>query len=127
MNLLKRSGLLGAIFLFPLFLGNAAAQQNAKGDAVKGKVVFQESGCWHCHNIDSAASRMLRANGPPAPSLMGLYKKPAHQLADGTKHELHTDEMLRVIVVEGTKAMPPRGAALSDEEVNDLLAYLHTL
>ena len=127
MNLLKRSGFLLAVFLLPIVLQSAAAQQNGKGDAVKGKVVFQESGCWHCHNIDSPASRMLRANGPPAPSLMGLYKRPAHQLADGTKHEQHTDDMLRVIVVEGTKAMPPRGAALSDEEVNDLLAYLHTL
>jgi len=48
-------------------------------------------------------------------------------LADGTKHEKHTDEMFRTIITEGTKAMNPRGAVLTDEELDDLLAYLRTL
>ena len=127
MSLLQRSRLLLALFFLPVLLGNAAAQQKARGKPARGKIVFQENGCWRCHNTDSPESRILRAGGTPAPSLMGTYRRPPHELADGTKHEQHTDEMFRSIITEGTKAMAARGAALSDKEVNDLLAYLRTL
>ena len=125
MSLWKRGVLLFAIFLLPLFLGGAAAQQNekgSKGDAANGKIVFQETGCPHCHNADSL--KMKRSN---APSLKGLFQRPPHKLSDRTEHNQHTDEMIRKIVTEGTLAMPPRGAVLTDEEMDDLIAYLHSL
>ena len=106
---------------------SAAPPHQGKGNAGRGKAVFQISGCWRCHNTDKPELRILRAGGAPAPSLMGIYNRPPHQLADGTRHEQHSDEMFRVIITEGTKSMAARGAALSDKEVNDLLAYLHTL
>ena len=125
MRLWERGSLLFAIFLLPVFLGGAAAQQAGKagnGDAVRGKKVFQENGCFLCHNTESD-----EAKRPPAPSLKGVFKRPLHKLADGTEHKDHTDEMIRKIVTEGTRAMNPRGAVLTDEELNDLMAYLHTL
>jgi len=69
--------------------------------------------------------RQFQAAAPP--SLKAIYQRPPHVLVDGTKHEKHTDEMFRTIITEGTKAMNPRGAVLTDEELADLIAYLHTL
>ena len=104
---------------------NLAAQDNNgshKGDPVKGKEVFRVTACWRCHDVDTGVSKR-----PPAPSLKDIYNRPPHLLSDGTKHEKHTDTMFRTIITEGTKAMNPRGAVLTDEELDDLLAYLHTL
>ena len=111
-----------------LIPARAAAQPNRTGDAAQGKIVFHEYGCWRCHNTDSAAAKRLRGeNDAPAPSMMGIFQRPPHELADGTKHEKHTDEMFRAIITEGTRFMSPRGAILSEKELSNLLAYLHTL
>src|SRR5258707_8836271 len=125
MRVLKPGGVVCAALLLPVFLGNLAAQENGntlKGDPVAGKQVFQVTACWRCHDIETGVSKR-----PPAPSLKGVFQRPAHQLADGTKHDQHTDEMLGKIIREGTRAMNPRGAVLTDHELADLLAYLHTL
>src|SRR5579872_3694905 len=125
MKLLKRVGILCAGLLLPMFIANLAAQENdqvLKGDPVKGKQVFQVTACWRCHDVDTGNSKR-----PPAPSLKAIYQRPPHVLVDGTKHDVHTDAMFRQIITEGTKAMNPRGAVLTDEELADLLAYLHTL
>jgi cytochrome c2 len=125
MSVMKQGGFLIALLLLTPFVGVAPAQQDGKGgkgDPAKGKQVFQETACWRCHDIETGVSKR-----PPAPSLKGIFQRPPHQLADGTKHEQHTDEMLRKIITEGTTAMNPRGAVLSDEELDNLLAYLHSL
>jgi mono/diheme cytochrome c family protein len=125
MKLLKRSGVACAVLLFSVFIGSSKAQESGtalKGDPVKGKQVFQVTACWRCHDVDTGNSKR-----PPAPSLKAIYQRPPHVLVDGTKHEKHTDEMFRTIITEGTKAMNPRGAVLTDEELADLIAYLHTL
>jgi len=123
----RRCGALLAMSLLACFQLGAFAKAKSKGNAVRGKEVYQVSGCWRCHNSDKPEARILRAGGVPAPTLMGIYKRPPHELADGTRHEQHTDEMIRLIITDGTKSMAARGAALSDKEVTDLLAYLHTL
>lgn len=123
MSILKRSGIFCAVLLFPIFIGTAAGQGNArKPDPVKGKAVFAVTACWRCHDIDTGESKR-----PPAPSLKGNFQRSSHVLVDGTKHEKHTDEMIRNIITEGTKSMNPRGAVLTDEELDDLIAYLKTL
>jgi len=127
MSLLKGSVLV-ALLSLPVFMNSSAAQQIGKGDPAQGKLVFREYGCWRCHNTDSPAAKRLRGeNDAPAPSMLGIFQRPPHELADGTKHEKHTDEMFRLIITEGTKFMAPRGAILSQKELNDLLAYLHSL
>ena len=125
MKLLKRSGMACAVLLLSVFIGSSKAQESDsthKGDPVKGKEVFRVTACWRCHDVDTGNSKR-----PPAPSLKAIYQRPPHLLSDGTKHEKHTDEMFRTIITEGTKAMNPRGAVLTDEELADLIAYLHTL
>ena len=126
MRVLTRGAMIGAALLLPIFIGTLAAQDTPwtalKGDPVAGKQVFQVTACWRCHDVDTGVSKR-----PPAPSLKAIYQRPPHLLADGTKHEMHTDEMFRIIITEGTKAMNPRGAVLTDEELADLIAYLHTL
>jgi cytochrome c2 len=111
--------------LLPVFIGSVAAQGNGntgKGDPLKGKEVFRVTACWRCHDVETGESKR-----PPAPSLKGVFQRSPHTLVDGTKHDKHTDEMFREIITNGTKAMNPRGAVLTDEELDDLLAYLHTL
>ena len=125
MKLLKRSCAAYAVLLLSVLVVSSKAQEGGtalKGDPVKGKEVFRVTACWRCHDVDTGNSKR-----PPAPSLKAIYQRPPHLLADGTKHEKHTDEMFRLIITEGTKAMNPRGAVLTDEELADLIAYLHTL
>lgn len=125
MKVFKRSGIACVALLLPVFIGGLAAQESEKtlpGDPARGKQVFQVTACWRCHDIETGVSKR-----PPAPSLKGIFQRPPHVLSDGTKHDQHTDAMLRTIITEGTKAMNPRGAVLTDQELADLLAYLHTL
>src|SRR5260370_29502657 len=110
---LKHAGVVCAALFVPVFIGSLAAQENAnirQGDAVKGMQVYQVTACWRCHDIETGVSKR-----PPAPSLKDTYNRPPHLLVEGTKHMKHTDEMFRTIITEGTKAMNPRGAVLTDE------------
>ena len=124
MRILSRSVIVGAALLLPVFIGSLAAQDQKahKGDPVKGKQVYHANACQRCHDIETGVSKR-----PPAPSLKNIYQSPPHMLVDGTKHDKHTDAMFRTIITEGTVAMNPRGAVLTDEELDDLIAYLHTL
>ena len=122
MSLWKRSGLLFAIGLTSLLLIGAGPQEkkeNGKGDAAKGKEIFQAN-CDICHNADSTEDKV-------GPGLKGLMSKPPHKLADGTEHKQHTVAIIRKQVVEGSSAMPPVGAAFTPKELDDLLAYLQSL
>jgi cytochrome c len=127
MSLWNRSGIVLAISLSSLLLIGAGPQEKkengdkpaAKGDAAKGKEVFQAN-CDICHNADSTEDKV-------GPGLKGLWKKPPHKMSDGTEHKQHTVAMVRKQIVEGGGSMPPVGAALSAKEVDDLMAYLQTL
>jgi mono/diheme cytochrome c family protein len=85
----------------------------AKGDAAKGKVVFEQ--CAVCHNADSDEKKR-------GPGLKGLYKK--DKLANGKKP---TDASIRARIDEGGSGMPGYKDMLSDAEKDDLIAYLRTL
>lgn len=139
MNLWKRSGLLFALIVFPLCLVSAGFQENkeekdsapppqeagsgkndqTQGDPANGKQVFADN-CQTCHYADSEEAIV-------GPGLKGLFKKPPHKLADGTEHTQHTVPMIREQIVKGSSAMPPAGSALSEGELDDLIAYLQTL
>lgn len=84
-----------------------------KGDAAKGKAVFEQ--CAVCHNSDSDEKKM-------GPGLKGLFKK--DKLANGKKP---TDATIRERIDEGGLGMPAYKDMLSDGEKDDLLAYLKTL
>ena len=84
-----------------------------KGDAAKGKAVFEQ--CAVCHNPDSDEKKM-------GPGLKGLFKK--DKMTNGKKP---TDATIRARIDEGGSGMPAYKDMLSDPEKDDLIAYLKTL
>jgi mono/diheme cytochrome c family protein len=79
-----------------------------------GYALFQ-SRCAGCHY----------ANSPKAlhgPGLQGLYKKP--YLPSGAPAN---DERVSWVILHGRNLMPPFGNNLDEQQLNDLLAYLHAL
>jgi len=90
-----------------------AADKAAKGDADKGKAVFEQ--CSMCHNIDSPEKKM-------GPSLQGLYKKKTLQ----NGKPVNDANVLAQINVGGN-GMPGYADMLSSDDKADLLAYMHTL
>ena len=96
--------------------GKGEKEEVSIGDAARGKEVF-EAQCQICHEANS--EEML-----VGPGLKGLFKR--HKLPDGAEHE-HAEAAIREQIVNGGGAMPPMGSALSDEQLDDLIAYLQTL
>jgi len=72
---------------------------------------------------DCAVCHYDRQGGPlHGPSLLGLYKKPA--LPSGAAP---TDERVTATILHGRNQMPALGNVLDADDLNDLIAYLHTL
>jgi cytochrome c2 len=90
-----------------------AVRAAGKGDAAKGKAVFEQ--CAVCHNADSDEKKM-------GPGLKGLYKK--EKMTNGKKP---SDATVRARIDEGGSGMPAYKDMLSDTEKDDLIAYLKTL
>jgi cytochrome c len=84
------------------------------GDAEKGKAVFEDN-CAVCHNADSEEKKM-------GPGLKGLFKH--EKLKNGKKP---TDANVKAIINAGGNGMPAYSDMLSDEERDNVLAYLKTL
>ena len=74
-----------------------------------------EQRCAECHY--AYVSRSLRA-----PSMKGLFQK--REMPSGTPAN---DDRVREVILDGRAKMPAFGRVLSISEVDDLLAYLHTL
>ncbi len=85
-----------------------------KGDAAKGKEVFDQ--CSVCHNSDSTEAKI-------GPGLKGLFKK--DKLS--TTGKPVTDANVIEKVNEGGNGMPAYKDILSDPEKANLIAYLKTL
>jgi mono/diheme cytochrome c family protein len=131
-KLLKSYGSIIALMLISLLLLGVVSQdskgqddksqkekkEDVKGDPAKGKEVF-EANCAICHEVTE--------EDKVGPGLKGISKKGPHKLSDGTEHKDHSPAVLRKQIVEGGGAMPPVGAALSEKEVDDVIAYLLTL
>ncbi len=96
-----------------LAAGSAAAVAARAGEAAKGKEVFQQ--CAVCHNADSTEKKV-------GPGLKGLFKK--DKLVNGKKV---TEATVRAKIDDGGNGMPGYKDMLSDQEKDDLIAYLKTL
>lgn len=108
--------ILPVAFAALLAAGTLFAQKKeagAKGDAAKGKELFEQ--CGVCHNADSDEKKM-------GPGLKGLFKKA--KLANGKPAN---EASIKAIINAGGNGMPAYESILSDEEKTDLLAYLKTL
>src|SRR4051812_25137634 len=105
------------VFAAVVAAGMAFAQDekpaNGKGNAEKGKETFEQ--CGACHNTDSPEKKM-------GPSLQGLFKR--EKLKNG---KAVNDANVRAVINAGGNGMPAYADLLSDEEKNDVIAYLKTL
>lgn len=79
-----------------------------------GHAVFQAQ-CARCHNDRKDAP----LNGP---ALIGVFKKPYLHSGAPANDERVTDTILH-----GHGLMPAMGNTIGQQDLNDLLAYLHTL
>ena len=79
-----------------------------------GYTVYRRQ-CAQCHNANSEQP----LHGP---GLQGIFKKP--YLPSGAPAN---DDRVRAAILGGRNMMPAFGNVLDDQQVNDLLAYLHTL
>ena len=107
-------GSLIAAGCFALMIAGPKMFGQKAGDAEKGKDVF-ESNCSVCHNADSEEKKM-------GPGLKGLFKH--DKLHNGKKPN---DANVRAIINAGGGGMPAYGDMLSDEEKDNVIAYLKTL
>lgn len=71
--------------------------------------------CLGCHNVDNDQRKM-------APSLRTLFGKVT--LRNGKRA---TEENVRALVLDGYNQMPPFRSFLTEEQTDDLMAYLVTL
>lgn len=107
-SLICTSAVLGLM----LFAGVPAHAQKA-GDAAKGKEVFEQ--CSVCHNADTDERKV-------GPSLKGLFKR--EKLVNGKPV---TEENVRALIKAGGNGMPAYDEILSDEDKDNVIAYLKTL
>lgn len=91
-----------------------AAPAAGKGDAGKGKAVFQEQ-CGVCHHADRVDKKL-------GPGLKGLFRR--EKMGNGQKP---TEANVRAKIDGGSAGMPAYKDMLSDAEKDDLIAYLKTL
>lgn len=108
--------------VWAIFLSGCHAERR-KSDAELGLTPQQAEGrhiydqyCDRCHSPYSARGRQ-------GPSLKGVFKK-QYLSASGLPAN---DDRVRDIVTIGRNKMEGFGNILTPEQVNDLLAYLHTL
>ncbi len=113
--------LVTALALLALSLGCEAERR--KSDAELGLNSQQSAGrkvydrfCDRCHEPYSTGGRQ----GPPMKSIFGKPYLPLSGLPAN-------DERVGEIIKFGRSKMPGFGQALSDQQVADLLAYMHTL
>jgi mono/diheme cytochrome c family protein len=110
------------ILVFLLVLSGCDAELR-KTDAQLGLNPQQSAGrkvyddyCDRCHEPYST-------RGKKGPSLKGIYKKPFFP-ASGMPAN---DDRMTDVVRFGREKMPGFAPVLSQQQINDLLAYLHTL
>jgi len=96
-----------------LGLASLGSAKERPGDTANGKVVFEQ--CTACHNAGSTDKKM-------GPGLKGLFHKP--KLQNGKKP---AEPNVRARIDAGGGGMPPFKEMLTDQEKNDLIAYLKTL
>jgi mono/diheme cytochrome c family protein len=95
------------LFIAALLLAfSTFAIASSRGQKAHGAAVFSESGCQHCHSIGNAG-------GHKGPDLSGVGRR-------------KSKAALRQQIVYGSKVMPAFGDDLEPNELNDLIAYLHS-
>ena len=118
----KLSLAIAAALLAILIAGCESGPPTPKSDAelhlneqqARGRRLFNQS-CMQCHEAYSSTTR----NGP---SLEGVFKK--QSLPSGIPAN---DDRVRETILLGRAKMPGFHNLFSDDQIDDLVAYLHTL
>ena len=79
---------------------------SSHGRRARGAAVFEVSGCQHCHTIH-------HDGGHKGPDLSGVGRR-------------RSKAAIRRQIVYGGKGMPAFGDVLGRDEIDDLIAYLHS-
>lgn len=93
----------------------AYGQNPAKGDAKKGKDVFDQQ-CGLCHDALSTDMKM-------APGLKGLFKRAKLNTTGKPVNDANVLDRVN----SGGNGMPPYKDLISDSDKTNLLAYLKTI
>jgi mono/diheme cytochrome c family protein len=91
------------------------AELGLNAQQIAGRKVY-DNYCDRCHEPYSSSGKQ----GPP---LKGVYHKPYLDLSGLPAN----DERIGEIVRYGRSKMPGFGQKLSDQQIQDLLSYMHTL
>ncbi len=94
--------------------GKTDAQLGLNAQQAAGRHLYQQN-CAACHDAHSVPGQ----NGP---SLKGLLKKPF--LPSGLPAN---ERFVRQTILTGRNMMPAVGNSFTQQQLDDLLAYLHTL
>ena len=94
-------------------LSTLSLRARGKGDSAQGKNVFDQ--CAVCHSADTDEKKV-------GPSLKGLFQH--NKLKNGKRV---SDDNVLAQINSGGGGMPAFGDSLSQEEKDNLLAYLHSL
>ena len=94
---------------------NSDAELGLNPQQIAGRKVY-DNYCDRCHEPYSSSGKQ----GPP---LKGVYSKPYLPLSGLPAN----DERIGEIVRYGRSKMPGFGQALSNQQIQDLLVYMHTL
>jgi mono/diheme cytochrome c family protein len=110
------------VFLAMLLLG-ACEVERRKSDAELGLNPQQAEGrklydnyCFRCHEPYSS-------HGKNGPGLKGVFKRPYMSLSGLPAN----DERMTDIVKHGRAKMEAFGQVMTDQQIRDLIAYMHTL
>jgi mono/diheme cytochrome c family protein len=79
---------------------------SSKEQRQHGAALFASSGCQTCHTIGSVG-------GKRGPDLSGIGRRAK-------------DPVIRNQIINGSKVMPAYGNVLAPQEIDDLIAYLHS-
>jgi len=108
----------GILLLLAAGCGEPAPKSDAElglnAQQASGRRVFERD-CAACHNAYSSG-------GSKGPSLQHLFQN--QFLPSGLPAN---DRFIEQTIVGGRNMMPPMGEAISQQELDDLMAYLHTL
>ena len=108
----------GSLLLLAVGCGEPAPKSDAElglnAQQSRGRRVFERD-CAACHSAYSSS-------GSKGPSLKHLFQK--QFLPSGLPAN---DRFVEQTIVGGRNMMPPMGEAISQQELDDLMAYLHTL
>jgi mono/diheme cytochrome c family protein len=102
----------------------------AAGDAAKGKALFQGMGtCWTCHGMEGKGDGPASAPLNPKPRDLSAGQFKFDTNGNGTPGE---DADLMNVIKNGPAAYGGSNAMpffkhLSDDQISDLVAYIHTL